>query len=91
MCSFKLGISRRLNSNVNGNNPKNINQNVLNPILNIENKLADNMAPIIDGSREGGNWVRAILQEKTRKIGGCNFHDKCISSEKLKVSRKHLR
>ena len=35
------------------------------------------------------NWVRTILQEKERQLNnnsGCDVHEKCISTQKIKVS-----
>ena len=59
-----------------------------NLVQNIENK-EEKMPILDDASDSDGNWVRGILQEKERKLhNGCDLHDKCIPTQKLKVITK---
>ena len=54
----------------------------------LETKKESAQSQMIEETSDGGNWLRGVLQEKARKIHGCDFHDHCISTQKLKVSLK---
>ena len=58
----------------------------------IKPQTTSSKMPILDDpSLESleGNWVRSVLLEKERQLinnnNGCDVHEKCISTQKLKV------
>ena len=71
----KIGDLAKSNNNVRGNT----------------NETQSSSMPILeDPSQENLdlNWVRTILQEKERQLNnnsGCDVHEKCISTQKIKV------
>ena len=54
----------------------------------LETKKESAQTQMIEETSDGGNWLWGILQEKVRKIHGCDSHDHCISTQKLKVRLK---
>ena len=57
-----------------------------------KNETQSSKMPILEEPSQENldiNWVRTILQEKERQLNnnsGCDFHEKCISTQKIKVS-----
>ena len=54
----------------------------------LETKKDSAQTQVTEESSDSGNWLWGVLQEKAKKIHGCDFHDHCISTQKLKVSTK---
>ena len=91
----RIGVSvpyvlRQKDGNENQKNPDPIRGNIA--VKANKNQLPSSEMPILDepSSSESldGNWVRTILQEKERQLNnnfGCDVHEKCISTQKIKV------
>ena len=83
---------KRLNQNVTLFTQKDLNksqqqENHVPHLLENNGNKASKMLILDDTTADSdGNWFRSILRERERKINDCDFHDKCISTQKLKVT-----
>ena len=65
-------------------------ENSCNTLVETNDNKPTKMPILDDTSDSDGNWVRGILLEKERRINnGCDLHDKCIPTQKLKVNIKN--